>query len=378
TEPGARERVVYDENGVRYYLTAAGDIDGMAADFQTILRQENPDIVHLYGTEFAHSLAMAKVADPDRLVVTIQGSLAMCKDAAFAGIPERVCRDTLLHKTLRALHKGGECIEQQKRSFEARAAYEEQVLQTARYIHGGSEWGCSVARWLHPGCTTFDFGLLLRDSFYTEPRWDVSACERHSIYAIFTYPINGFHKLLEAVAIVRSRFPDVKVYAVGNPLGYRNYTGFRRKLMDAAPDYRWYVQRQIERLDLKDHVEFLGYLDEAQVQERLLRSHVFVSASAMENQSTALGEAMMLGVPSVASCVGAMQEMIDDGEDGFLYPFAEPHLLGNQIGRIFESDELARQFSARGHAHAARTYNREENCRRMMEMYTQIMEHRSR
>ena len=43
---------------------------------------------------------------------------------------------------------------------------------------------------------------------------------------------------------------------------------------------------------------------EQEVKQRMLKSNVFVSASVIENQSTSLGEAMILGLPSVASCVG--------------------------------------------------------------------------
>ena len=46
----------------------------------------------------------------------------------------------------------------------------------------------------------------------------------------------------------------------------------------------------MDKLKLWDHVEFVGYLSEEQVQAQLRRTHVFVSPSSMENQSTALGQ----------------------------------------------------------------------------------------
>ena len=85
-----------------------------------------------------------------------------------------------------------------------------------------------------------------------------------------------------------------------------------------------------------------------------------------------LGEAMILGVPSVASRVGAIPEMINDGEDGFLYPFAEPAKLADAVCKIFADRELALQFSEKGHAHAAATYDREKNGRNLIRMYETI------
>ena len=64
--------------------------------------------------------------------------------------------------------------------------------------------------------------------------------------------------------------------------------------------------------------------------------------------------------------------MIDHGEDVCLYPFSEPYLLADAVCRIFDDPALARQFSEKGRAHAARTYDREQNCKKLLEMYETI------
>lgn len=359
-------------NGTDYYLAPAGTVPEMEAHFQQILEAENPDVVHIYGTEFEQAWAMAKCADAERTVVTVQGAMTYLKDVVYAGLPERFCRDTWLHQFLRRFHKGGQSIELQKLSFERRASIERRVLRRVRYVNGGSEWGNVVAKSINPECTTFDCGLILRDSFYTDERWSADQCEPHSIYVLFSYPIKGFHKFLEALPLILREYPDTKVNVVANQLPIRRYSGIKEKIQNAAPDYNWLVQKQIEQNHLQSHLEFLGHLSELQVKERLLKSNVFVSASAMENQSTALGEAMILGVPSVASCVGAMLEMIDHGADGFLYPFSEPYLLADAVCKIFTDQELAKRFSENGHAHAAKTYDRESNGRKLIAMYQTI------
>lgn len=341
-------------------------------DFSHVLEKEQPDLVHIWGTEFPQSWALAKVSDPEKLLVTIQGSLEYYKHAVRAGIPDELCRDTWLHKLLRCLRKGGQSIDLQKRSFEQRSKYEVEVLQRAKYIHGGSAWGNAVAKAIHPNCVTMDANLILRSSFYAAPLWDPDTCEAHTIYALCSYPIKGFHKLLEAMPIILHRFPNTKILAVGQKLIRRPYTGLKKAILDAAPDYQWYLQGLMDRYGLWNHVEFTGYLDEEQVQAQLRSANVFVSPSSIENQSTALGEAMLLGVPSVASCVGAMQEMIDHDRDGFLYPFPESQLLAQAIIRIFEDRELALRFSEEGRAHAQRTYDQEKNCRDLLNIYEKI------
>lgn len=363
----------YDISSVRYYVIPSGSIEEMEAHFHTILKQEEPDVVHIYGTEFEQSLAMANSADVERTIVQIQGAMTCLKDVVYADLPEKVCRDTWLHRLLRQLHKGGQSIELQKQSFEQRAAVEKQVLRRAKYIIGGSEWGNSVAKAVNPNCTAFDCNLILRDSFYTDDRWSPESCEQHSIYILFSYPIKGFHMFLEALPLILRQYPDTIVNVVANQLPIRHYKGLKKMIQDAAPDYNWLIQKQIEQSGLQNHLRFVGHLNERQVKERMLKSNVFISASAMENQSMSLGEAMILGVPSVASCVGAMLEMINHGEDGFLYPFNEPNLLAEAVCRIFEDRNLAIRFSQKGHEHAAGVYDRKTNSRKLLGIYEQVM-----
>lgn len=362
----------YDVNGVRYYITAGTDDASMRAAFREILSAEQPDVVHLYGTEFPQAWAMAQEFDPEKTLVSIQGLVHYYAEHVYGGVPEPLCRDRLLHKLLRRLKKGGTSIELQRKNYLARADSEVRTLERVRWVNGGTAWGDGCARLIQPDVRLLNCGLILRDSFYGPERWSYDACEKHSIFTIYTYPIKGFDMVLKALRLVIRQYPDTKVYVAGNRCAYRSYTGIKRKLMDHAPDYDWYVQGLIEEYGLKEHLVFLGFLSEQQMREQHLKANVFVSASSIENHSTILGEAMISGVPSVASCVGGLQEMIDHGEDGFLYPFNEPYMMAYYICRLFEDPELARQFSAKGQAHAGRTYDRETNARKLIEMYQTI------
>ena len=341
-------------------------------DFSNVLRKEEPDLVHIWGTEFPQAWALASVSDPSRTLVSVQGFVHTYENHVFAGIPEHICRTNRLHRLLNRMGKHITSIEQQRLSFLQRSDAEIRVLKRVGHVNGGTAWGDGCSQLQQPGVQLHKCGLILRSSFYGPARWDPDAAEPHSIFTIYTYPIKGFHKFLEALRLVADRYPDTKVYVAGNKCAFRRFTGLRKWIMDHAPDYDWYVQGLIERYGLRDNLVFLGYLSEEQMHERLLHSSVFVSASSIENHSTALGEAMILGVPSVASCVGGLQEMIDHGRDGFLYPFDETYTMAHQILRLFEDRALAEQFSRLGHIHAARTYDREQNRIDLLAMYDKI------
>ena len=362
----------YEVKGCVYYLAEETALNGMETSFRSILESEKPDIVHIFGTEFAQSLAMARAADKERLLVTIQGSLTILFPLAFAGIPTRICRDNPIHRILRKNQNGGESIELQKISFEERATLEQEALRLAKYVHGGSQWGNRVGKQINPNCTTFDCGLILREPFYTELRWNPSDCEKHSILAVFTYPAKGFHQLLKAMPRILRQFPDTKLHAVGQKLYVRRYHGVKKLTMDLAPDYKWYIQGLMDKYQLWDNVVFDGYLDAIQMRDRQLKSNVFVAPSILENQCTALGEALMLGVPCVATRVGAMPEYVADGESALLYDFQDVAQLAEHICRIFQDQEFAEKLSRNAPNLPQKLYDREENGRKLIEIYRTI------
>ena len=362
----------YDVHGVTYYIVPKADVPSMQASFRPILEREQPDVVHLYGTEFEQAWALASLTDPEKTLVSVQGLVSFYAEHVFGGVPEKTARDHWIHRLLRRLHKGGRSIELQLKSFRARSETEIKTLQRVRYVNGGTAWGDNCARLLQPDVKLLPCELILRDSFYNGGLWDLDAVEKHSIFTIYGYPIKGFDMFLHGLKRIVQRYPDTHVYVAGNRCAYRHYRGLKRWIMNLAPDYDWYVQSLIEKYGLKDHITFLGYLSEEQMHERLMRSNVFVSAAAIENHCTSLCEAMYAGVPSVASCVGGLQELIDHGKDGFLYPFNETYMMAAYVCRLFGDPELAQTISQKGHEHAVKVFDKEQNCRTLLKMYETI------
>lgn len=367
----------YPLESALYYIVKDGSLSEQQNAFREILAMEKPGFVHIFGTEFLQSWALFSVADPNKTVITLQGLLSFCKSKVYADIPLKTCKDNLIHKLLRLAHKGGQSIELQKRSFEERAGYEKLILQNAKYINGLSDWGNAGVRMFNEDCELIPCGSILRDTFYDGSQWDAAKCEPHSIFCIYSYPIKGFHKLLEALRIVRMYYPDVKVYAIAKPNPYRDYKGIKRKIMDLAPDYEWYVQRLIEGYGLKDHLVFPGYLNAEAVKAQMLKSNVYVSASSIENQSTAVGEAMLLGLPTVISCVGDAENMIAHGKEGFVYSFDQTQMLAYYICEIFGDKDLSERLSAGAKKKASVLFGKEENTRMLLEMYDRMRNHES-
>ena len=85
----------------------------------------------------------------------------------------------------------------------------------------------------------------------------------------------------------------------------------------------------------------LGKLSEEEMKQQFLKSNVFVCASVLENSPNTVGEAMLLGVPVVASRAGGIPDMITDGSEGLLFETGNPADLASAVDKVFSQEKDA-------------------------------------
>ena len=81
---------------------------------------------------------------------------------------------------------------------------------------------------------------------------------------------------------------------------------------------------------------------------------VFALSSRQEGLPVALMEAMTSGLPSVVTRVGGMPEVLDDGEQGYLVPPADPGALSEALGRLVADPALRGRLGAAARERSAR------------------------
>ena len=103
------------------------------------------------------------------------------------------------------------------------------------------------------------------------------------------------------------------------------------------------------------------------------KSHVFLSASSIENSPNSVGEAMLLGVPCVSSNVGGVSDMIKDKEEGFLYRFNETYMISYYVGKIFGNKELALSLSEKSKEKGEIIFDRKNNLETTINIYKEVI-----
>ena len=332
-----------------------------------IIKKVNPDLVHIFGTEYAHSLAMVKLCNNIgiKTIVSIQGLTSIYSRHYMANLPISIQK----RFTIRDLIKRENLFVQQKK-FEKRGELEVETIKRTKHVIGRTTWDKACTYQINSSATYHFCNETIREEFYKH-MWEIDQCERFSIFTSqASYPIKGIHFVLEAMPLILKRFPQTKLYIAGQDITKADTIKQKIKLSS----YAKYIRDLIKEYKLGDSVIFTGLLDEKQMCERYLKSNVFVCPSSIENSPNSLGEAMILGVPCVASDVGGVSDMLRHKDEGFVYQTDAPYMLAHYVCEIFENEDLALKFSQNARQHALKTHDRDENTRRLIEIYSDVLE----
>jgi len=147
-------------------------------------------------------------------------------------------------------------------------------------------------------------------------------------------PEKGHDVLIDAAALVLQRFPDAHFDMVG---GGSQLAALRQRAT---------------RLGIVDAISFLGHCEN--IPSRLASADLFVLPSRSEAFPNAVLEAMAVGLPIVASRIGGLLELIDDGRTGILVPPGDASALANAIAALMANAVGAADLAAAGRESARR------------------------
>jgi glycosyltransferase involved in cell wall biosynthesis len=145
-------------------------------------------------------------------------------------------------------------------------------------------------------------------------------------------PKNGLDNLLQAIASLTARLPEVECRIVGSGSEHAR------------------LQELVSHLSLKERVQFLGDLSHQEVVRHLNESAVFVRPSRSEGMGNAFAEAMACGLPVIGTPVGGIVDLIDDGQTGLIAAVDHPQDLAEKICRVLTDQTLAKRLGVQGQA----------------------------
>jgi glycosyltransferase involved in cell wall biosynthesis len=162
----------------------------------------------------------------------------------------------------------------------------------------------------------------------------------------------AYHDLVDAIAILRRHLPDVHLVIVGEG------------------ELRASVERQVRHLRLEKHVVLAGGRPDAL---SLLKGFdVVATSSHSEGSAAVLLDAMASARPIVATRVGAIPEVVADGETGLLVEARAPDALASALARVLGQPDLARALGAAGRRRVEREFSAERMVRETLAVYARL------
>jgi len=146
-------------------------------------------------------------------------------------------------------------------------------------------------------------------------------------------PRKGFQHLIEALPrVIAESGPGVMLQIVG--------TG----------DYEAELRRLAVSLGVADHVEFLGAIPYDQLHHTYADAHIFAMVSLAEGMPLALLEAMACGLPVVASRVAGNEDVVEDGDCGYLVTPEDVGEIAEALSHLVNDPGLRRTMGQRSRA----------------------------
>jgi len=333
--------------------------------FRNELKKLKPDIVHIWGTEYVHTLCMVNAFDnPEKTVISIQGLVSICGEKYEKGLPKEIIKRYTIRDFIRH-----DSILDQKHKFLKRGQFEIEALKRVKHVVGRTDWDKKTVLSINPNLKYHYGREILRSEFYSSRKWSYDNCEKHSIFMSQAYyPIKGMHFAVEIVRLLKEKHPDVRLYVTGKdvfPIGIKD------KLKQDS--YSEYIKELIEKYELRNNIVYLGSLSAQQMIKQYLKANVFLQASIMENSPNSLGEAMILGAPCVASDVGGTSSMANNGESAYLYNYIDTNEAANYIFRIFDDAKMKERLSINAVEQANDLYQIDSGCVEYLYIYKTII-----
>jgi glycosyltransferase involved in cell wall biosynthesis len=128
------------------------------------------------------------------------------------------------------------------------------------------------------------------------------------------------------------------------------------------------LEVDLERLGLKDRVRLTGFRSD--VADIIAGSDIFCLSSVWEGVPLAAQEAIQLGVPVVATAVGGLPELIEEGISGRLVPSEDANALARALAETLDDRAAAAARAEVARVRMAEGFSPERMLDRLAELYS--------
>lgn len=339
----------------RFIVASSNMIDlKMLPRLMDVVSDVKPDLIHIHGSENNYGIIASQLL-PCPIVMSIQGLLSLSIYIYYRGYTKQeISRNEGLMQKL--LMSG---ISMKEKSFRRRGAMEREFFKNIPNIIGRTFWDKAGSLAMNPARRYFEVGEIMRPEFFNA-YWGKK--EFSKPYVITTTISAGYYKGLETV------FHASKI------------------LKNARFDYKWQVigigekdlltnlsEKQVACKAEELNIHLLGRKNAQEMVALMTDADLFVQVSHIENSPNSLGEAMLLGMPIIATFAGGTASMLENNVEGWLLQDGEPYSMAGMIMEMASDFERAKAFGEHARQTALARHNPKHVCEQLLTAYHTIL-----
>ena len=326
-------------------------------DCLQVIEQVKPDIIHIHGSENTF-IEVAKYTDTP-LALSIQGNLSVCAHKFLCGFHGEFLNAKRGELTLKSLLLGRRSYKDGKKDLERGALREQKYMPYVRHIIGRTDWDYRISRILAPESHYYVGNEILRDLFY-ERVWN--NCYNSGKLILHTTNgdnyYKGFETLCHCLHLLNGLGIDVEWRVAGVSPESKINQITKRYLKGCYPE---------------KGLVLMGSLGQDQLVDSLLSSHLYVMPSHIENSPNNLCEAMMLGLPCIATHAGGTASILRNGEEGLIIQDGDPWVMAGAIMELVSQPKQMVQFGQKARATAMKRHDRSKIVEQLIDTYHLII-----
>ena len=319
-----------------------------------IINSVKPDLIHIHGTENPFGYIMDEINIP--VVISIQGNITVCYHKYLSGLEKKYLNVTkgFLYSII-----GYKPFEIGYNRFKFMKKRELYSFDKCNNFIGRTSWDRRISSVLSPDSKYYHVDEILRKGFYTAS-WQNN---NQGLFNIFTTNGNtyykGFETLCQSISLlIKTGFTNFEWRVAGISDKDLIVFAVKKKLGDMYP---------------KSNLILLGNLDEQDLINNLLESNLYVMTSHIENSPNNLCEAMIIGMPCIATFAGGTGSILSDKNEGILIQDGDPWAMAGAILEMANNPEKAIQYGKNAHKVALKRHNKEKIAEDLLTVYKEIL-----
>ncbi|QYZ80373.1 glycosyltransferase family 1 protein [Methanofollis formosanus] len=170
-------------------------------------------------------------------------------------------------------------------------------------------------------------GIELEGYIDKSPMQKVKCREKIVLFVGRLHPIKGVRYLLLAMQILHEEMPDTRLILVGDG------------------EERNYLEELTDRLEMRGWVDFVGKVPHQRIPDYMCKADIFVLPSLSESFGIVNIEAMAFGLPVVATRVGGLPDIIEEGVNGYLVEAKKPDQIAHKLLILLQNNTIMEEIS---------------------------------